>query len=234
MLQSAYPKSDLYNDITQIIKGMPAMPTQSLPQIWQDLVKSSSGTGLEPAQRHDYIEAAQLFRFHNTPLCMEALSAIGMDFRLEAYPDFATLEASSSDAFTQKIVAVTKDLFNEFGFAVPASFYNVILESGSTSQLLKMFKNKANLMQDRLFDAVLHASLLVTPIGLFVQSKMSQHGLRFMHVMNCGCDINLCTDEPFVIRLDCELKPAYLQNMLAAAFEQYGVNAATSRTKRGF
>jgi hypothetical protein len=97
-----------------------------------------------------------------------------------------------------------------------------------------MFKDDATLMQDRLWDAVLHAALLVTPIGMFIQSAFSKYGLQFTHVMNCGCAAAEYTGDAFHLPLDPELKAAYLQNMIAAALEQYGVNAATSRANRGF
>lgn len=231
-------KTGMYHDITQIIHGLPAMPVSTLPQIWQRLAKSASGTGLTEQQRRDYVEAAQLFRYHETPLCREALTAIGKDFLLTAYPDFDFLLSLKHNDLAVKTITAAKALFHEFGYSVPASFYNIILETvlrDETSEKgIKLFKNKKILMQDRLWDAVLHASLLVTPIGLYVQSVFSQHGVRFTHLMNCNCSPSLNPDDVFIIKMDQDLKPAYLQNMIAASFEQYGVNAATSREGRGF
>lgn len=229
-------KTALYHDITQIIQGSPAMPVSTLPQIWQRLAKSTSGTGLSEAQRRDYVEAAQLFRYHDTPLYLEALSTIGKDFLLSAYPDFDHWLANATTDLSRNMIGAAKALFDEFGYSVPASFYNIILETirDETKISIKLFKNKKALMQDRLWDAVLHASLLVTPIGLFVQSIMSQHGVRFTHMMNCSCSPGVNPDQVFFIKLDQDLKAAYLQNMIAASFEQYGVNAATSRSGRGF
>lgn len=240
MTQRNFSKTELYNDITQIIQGSPAMPVSTLPQIWQKLAKAQSGTGLTETQRRDYVKAAQLFRYHETPLCLEALSTIGKDFLLSAYPDFDALLAQAQNAQNElatRMINATQALFDEFGYNVPAAFYNVILETVSTENpqiSIKMFKNKKALMQDRLWDAVLHAALLVTPIGLYIHSVLSQHGVRFTHMMNCSCSPSFSPDPAFVIALDQDLKPAYLQNMVAAAFEQYGVNAATSRDSRGF
>jgi hypothetical protein len=237
MTTKSFSKTEMYNDITQIIQGSPAMPISALPQIWQQLAKSPAGTGLNDAQRRDYVEAAQLFRYHETPLCLEALSTIGKDFLLGAYPDFDALLAQANNKLGTNMITAVKALFGEFGYAVPASFYNIILETvrEENPQIsIKMFKNKKALMQDRLWDAVLHASLLVTPIGLYVQSVLSQHGVRFTHMMNCSCSPSANPDAAFVIALDQDLKSAYLQNMVAASFEQYGVNAATSRQGRGF
>lgn len=216
-------------DIAAIISGKPASSLASLPAVWRAIAKGSEGQHLSAHARADYIEAAKLFQPHGTPLGVEALSAIGYDFVADRYPDFDALEGS--------LGAAMRDLFSEFGYDVPASFYNVILKTKEETQdvrLFEMFKDKKRLMQDRLADAVLHAMLLVTPLGLRVQSILSRHGLRFVHVMNCGCQVIASADAPFDITLDPALKPAYLQNMIAASFEQYGVNAVTSGSVRGF
>ncbi len=105
-----------------------------------------------------------------------------------------------------------RDLYVEFGYHVPAAFYNALLGALTEDNEAvgrRLFKNKQNLMQDRLWDAVLHAMLLVTPIGLYVHSVFSQHGLRFVHLMNCSCKIEPREDEPpFHMTLDTTLKPA--------------------------
>ncbi|MCE9506866.1 MAG: hypothetical protein K8R48_00925 [Alphaproteobacteria bacterium] len=229
--------SHQYADIARIIHGKPAASLSKLPAIWQAIAQGAGNTLLSELARHDYVEAAQLFRHHGTPLAMEALDAIGHDFDRAAYPDFGSaLQSAGTDA-AQMAVRGVQALFDEFGYAVPASFYNVILATAlrdDAEVLMDMFKDKKQLLRDRLWDAVLHAMLLVTPIGLHVQSVLSQHGLRFTHVMNCGCNIAPSADVPFSIGLDAVLKPAYLQNLLAAAFEQYGVNATTARSGRGF
>lgn len=237
MIRNTMTKTELYAEITQVIKGKPAAPLSHLPQFWQQLAKSANGTGLEDASRADYVEAARLFRYNDTPLCREALSAIGKDFAVSAYPDLDAMIVSAESAYIKRIVVAVQDLFAEFGYAVPASFYNVILDTARQNDNpggKSMFKNKKALMQDRLQDAVLHAALLVTPVGLRMQSIFSRHNLRFTHVMNCSCIMQDTAEAPFEISLDADLKPAYLQNLVAAAFEQYGVNAATSGADRGF
>lgn len=214
-----------YTDVARIIQGKPAVSLARLPAVWHTFENGA------------YVEAAQLFAYHGTPLAQESLSAIGHDFDRAAYPDFDKAEELAATDVARRTVAAVRALFAEFGYDVPASFYDVILDTALRpvpETLMDMFKDKKQLMKDRLQDAVLHAMLLVTPVGLRVQSVLSQHGLRFTHVMNCGCSIALSTDAPFAIVLDAELKPAYLQNLVAAAFEQYGVNASTSRAARGF
>lgn len=237
MTQTLKTTAQRYAEITQIIRGKPASPISTLPQIWQRLEKSTSGTALSDKARADYVEAAQLFRYHNTPLAREALSAIGNDFAIAAYPDLSALAAQAESQLAANVISGVSALFAEFGYDVPASFYNIILETlnaAEEEQDLAMFKNKKVLMLDRLRDAVLHAMLLVTPVGLYVQSVLSQHGVRFVHLMNCSCSAEPFMGAPFVIALDADYKQAYLQNLVAASLEQYGVNAATSREGRGF
>lgn len=215
-----------FDTIVHILHAKPAADISELPPMWREM----SGTGLSDGAKALYLEAAQLFRYHRTRLGMEALSTLGSDFRMERYPDFAALSDNVTEA--GGIEAGVKALFREFGYEVPASFYNVILMTASKGEL-EMFHDEGTLMRDRLLDAVLHGMLLVTPVALRIHSVLSQHGARFSHIMDCGCEVTAC-EERFEIALDPALRPAYLQNMLAAAFEQYGTNATTSGTVRGF
>lgn len=234
---TSHAQTKEYQNIAAIIQGRPAVSLSRLPETWCAIAERTDGTALSDQARLDYIEAARLFRHHGTPLAMEALSAIGQDFDRTSYPDFDMILKNTKTAMARRTAQAVKALFEEFGYDVPGSFYQVILATvlrDKPDSLLEMFKNKNQLMEDRLLDAVLHAMLLVTPVGLRIQSVLSQHGLRFTHVMNCGCNITETAEAPFIIALDKTLKPAYLQNLVAAAFEQYGVNASTSRTGRGF
>ncbi len=215
-----------YRNITQILHGKPAAPLSLLPPVWQKI------------KNQDFIEAARLFRYHDTSLCLEALGAIGRDLLPSAYPDLDARLTNASSEIERRTALCLKGLFSEFGRNVPAAFYNALLgalEEDNETVGRRLFKNKKLQMQDRLWDAVLHAVLLVTPIALYVHSVFSQHGLRFTHMMNCSCKVEIKEDEPpFTVRLDATLKPAYLQNLVAAALEQYGVNASTSGKTRGF
>lgn len=230
-------RSEAYADIARIIQGKPAVALSRLPLVWQQIAEGAAAKNLSTPARADYAEAAQLFAYHGTPLAVEAMTAIAHDFDTEMYPDFDALLASADTVVARKMIAACMDLFQVFGHDVPASFYGVFLATALREDITRqmpLFKNKNELMRDRLWDAVLHAVLLVTPIGLYVQSVMSRHGLRFTHVMNCSCSVGETTDAPFSITLDRDLLPAYLQNLVAASFEQYGVNASTSRAGRGF
>jgi hypothetical protein len=225
-----------YADIARIIHGRPAASISRLPAIWQAIDAASDNSALSAQARRDYVEAAQLFRHHGTPLAVESLEAIGGDFDVAAYPRLDEELKRATTDLQRRTVEAVMELFAEFGYQVPASFYHVVLAAAFETEkpLLEMFKDKKELLRDRLWDAVLHAMLLVTPVGMRVQSVLSRHGVRFLHVMNCGCAVTDSIDAPFDISLDAGLKPAYLQNMMAASFEQYGVNASTSRQGRGF
>ncbi len=229
--------SQAYAEIASIIQGKPAVALSRLPSAWQDIAAGSAAVKLDATVRADYVEAAQLFAYHGTPLADEAMTAIAHDFDATSYPDFDALTAQADTTTAQKTISACRTLFNVFGYNVPASFYGVFLATvlrEDITRQMPLFKNKSELMRDRLWDAVLHATLLVTPIGLYVQGIMSQHGLRFMHIMNCSCNIYETAEASFDIALDQTLMPAYLQNLVAASFEQYGVNASTSRAGRGF
>lgn len=212
-------------DIARIIQGTAPTPLSLLPAVWQNFHNA------------DYRQAAQMFMSHGTPLAYEALNAIGQDFASHAYPDLNRAAAQATTALAHKTIAALRDIKTEFGHDIPASLYHLMLACvvrDDSEALMDMFKDKSILMRDRLWDATLHAALLVTPIGLRMHSILSRHGLRLEHVMNCGCKITEVSEPAFEIALDPALKPAYLQNMVAAALEQYGVNAATSKAQRGF
>ena len=219
-------KNTAIQNITAILHGKAASPLSMLPPVWQKI------------KNHDAIEAARLFRYHNTPLAMEALSVIGKDLLPTSYPDLKARLQTAETEVEHRTILCLQSLFDTFGQNVPAAFYNALLgalEEDNQTIGRRLFKYKKLLMQDRLWDAVLHAMLLVTPIALYVHSVFSQHGLRFTHMMNCSCKVEIKEDEPpFSIHLNEALKPAYLQNLIAAALEQYGVNASTSGKTRGF
>jgi hypothetical protein len=224
-------------DIASIIQGKPAVPLSRLPKVWQNLATEQGATKLSDAARHDYVEAARLFAYHGTPLSREALTVIGDDFSADRYPDLKALQETAQTPLQQKTVAAVAELFGDFGYDAPAALYVALLASAfdtEETESLKLFKQKDLVARDRLWDAALHAMLLVTPVGLYVQSLFSRHGLRFTHVMNCSCVTRETAEAAFDIPLKDDIRAACLQNMIAAAFEQYGVNAATSRQARGF
>src|SRR5262245_16697708 len=123
-MSTAASTAQKYAEISKIIQGKPAASLSRLPSIWLAIDDKNDESALSPAARRDYVEAAQRFRFHDTPLAMEALSAIGYDFDKAVYPDFVKIAALATTEIAQKTVRAVEELFTEFGYDVPASFYN--------------------------------------------------------------------------------------------------------------
>jgi len=185
------------------------------------------------------VDAALMRQFssNGTSLAAEAIDALADDLLPSAYPNFDTLKASAAEPFEKCVVAAVAELFGFYGRHVPAAFYNVLLTAAFESQgnlMYRMFEKTSNISRDRLFDAVLHATLLVTPIGMHVQSVLSGYGLELLHVMNCGCKIRAAMHSPFVYSITADTLHALTDNLKAATLEQYGVNARTSGDARGF
>lgn len=177
------------------------------------------------------------FADNGTPLAQLAIEALANDLLPEAYPDLDTLADQATQPFEQVVIAAVAELYNFYGRNVPAAFYNVLLTAAFKSEnghMYRMFEKADKLAEDRLNDAVLHAMLLVTPIGLNVQAVLSGYGLELMHVMNCGCMLRPTARKPFEAPLGADELPALAENLMAAALEQYGVNAVSSGKKRSF
>ena len=177
------------------------------------------------------------FADNGTPLATLAIEALANDLLPTAYPDLAKLRDNATEAFDKCVLAAINELYTTYGRNVPAAFYNVLLTAAFKSDdgiMYRMFQKANQLEEDRLNDAVLHAMLLVTPIGLHVQSVLSGYGLELVHVMNCSCILRPTGRKPFEAPVDRDELPALTENLMAAALEQYGVNAVSSGDKRGF
>ncbi len=80
-------------NVIEILHGKPAADLADLPIVWKNVTQL------------DYIEAARLFHYHNTPLGLEALQAIGQDFQKSAYPDFDAFCVSSQNDILNRTCA---------------------------------------------------------------------------------------------------------------------------------
>lgn len=177
------------------------------------------------------------FADNGTPLATLAIEALANDLLPSAYPNIAEMRENATEAFDKCVLAAINELYTFYDRQVPAAFYNVLLAAAFKSEggeMYRMFQKASNLEEDRLNDAVLHAMLLVTPIGLHVQSVLSGYGLELMHVMNCGCQLRPTARKPFEAPVNLDELPALTENLMAAALEQYGINAVSSGDKRGF
>lgn len=134
-------------------------------------------------------------------LANETLEFYGQDFRVRRYPDFdtvfrelerelsiATPSEKEQSAHRFNIARIGVDLFSEFGYDMPASFYQVHLAPLYRSHV---FEERAlrfdprDQNHKRPWDAVLHAGK-VFAIQAKIQSIASQYGLTYQH--GCGCD----------------------------------------------
>ncbi len=196
-----------------------AVPVAQLPQVWQAIAKGEAGVGLADPQRS--VEMAQLFQyklehgdldlFHERPqlahlkpafcelfgqLARETLEFYGHDFKLESYPDFEALVRSleaRGEAYVNelKVARIGRDLFEEFGYELPASFYQVHLAPIYRDHV---FEERAlrfdprDQEHKRAWDATLHAGK-VFAVQMKIQSLASQYGFTYQH--GCGCDSHL-------------------------------------------
>lgn len=230
-------KQEEYNEIINSLKkGTGCASLSDLPEIWTAIANGTIETGLSDESKAHYIEAAQLYKVYDTPKAMEALAIIGEDFKAEKYPDLDKFSDEAETLLEVKTAAALNDLYQEFGRAFPASFYEVfiaLVQRPDAHVSIDIFKDKNYLQRDCLWDSILHAILLVNPVSLRVQSVFSKHGLRFQHLKGCTCKVSITAEAPFEVALDPELKTAYLQNVVAAAIEQYDYNAFTASDDYG-
>ena len=135
-----------------VIAGENATPVSELPETWQAIANGTSNVRLRDPQA--YVKMAQLFHyklshgdvdlFNERPeiahlkssfcellgqLATETLAFYGQDFQVKDYPDFdiifRELERRKVEAERLNVARIGIDLFSEFGYDLPASFYRV-------------------------------------------------------------------------------------------------------------
>lgn len=171
-------------------------------------------------------------------LATETLTFYGKDFRVRRYPDFDTvfrelekqqLEAEdfSEDQHDHRfnVARIGVDLFSEFGYDMPASFYHVHLAPLYRDHV---FEERAlrfdprDQGHKRPWDAVLHAGK-VFAIQAKIQSIASQYGLTYQH--GCGCDSHLSAiDESagaFEYNLNTPKRDRWLRSYLWTMWYEY-------------
>ncbi|MEL6327802.1 MAG: hypothetical protein AAFQ61_12975, partial [Cyanobacteria bacterium J06626_23] len=90
-----------------------------------------------------------------------------------------------------RVIAFVREVFSQFGYALPACFYWMLLcpiERASIYEARPMFFDPQMQGVKRAYDACLH-SLNVTAVQMLVQSCASRQGLLIQH--GCGCDHSL-------------------------------------------
>lgn len=183
-----------------------------------------------------YLEAAWLFHQGNTALVDEAIEALGESFLPEKYTLLEQLEPQTEMQKRAHIAILM--LHDEFGNALPSALYKLLWEIATKANkagYYRLFEGENATEEDLIADAVLHGFLLVTPLSKRLHHIFEQNGLEFDHLMDCGCIYALSRfNRPNAYKIEMDKRDAYLQNMVRASLEQYGTNARTMGSLRGF
>ncbi|CEJ44107.1 hypothetical protein [Umezakia ovalisporum] len=230
-----------------------AVPISQLPHIWQDIAAGIAKVGLH--NPHSYVEMAQLFQyklswgdvdlFNERPeladvksafsqlfaqLAHETLEFYGHDFLIDSYPNFTEiiqdLESKKKEHGDElKVAHIGGELFDEFGYQLPASFYHVHLGPIYRDHVFEeraLRFDKRDIVHKRSWDAVLHAGK-VFAIQMKVQSIASKYGFTYHH--GCGCNSHLSSiDEAsgeFNYKLTSEKSQRWIRSFIWTAWYEY-------------
>lgn len=224
------------------IAGENAVHISRLPKVWQDIASGEASFGL--ANPQSYVEMAQLFQYkleqgdvdlfnerpelaHLKPafielfgqLARETLEFYGEDFKVERYPNFAELVREFESKGTEcenelKVARIGLELFQEFGYDLPASFYQVHLAPIFRDTV---FEERAlrfdprDREHKRGWDAVLHAGK-VFAVQMKIQSIASKYGFTYQH--GCGCESHLSSIDQARGAFDYDLNPEKRQRWI--------------------
>ncbi|MBW4498423.1 MAG: hypothetical protein KME57_02235 [Scytonema hyalinum WJT4-NPBG1] len=247
----------------QVIVGENAVPISQLPKVWQDIAVGEAGVGL--ANPQSYVEMAQLFQYkleqgdvdlfnerpelaHLKPafrelfglLARETLEFYGQDFKIERYPDFEAvlreLESKGADYSNEvKVARIGLELFNEFDYELPASFYQVHLapiDRDSVFEERALRFDPRDIEHKRSWDAVLHAGK-VFAVQMKIQSIASKYGFTYQH--GCGCESHLSSIDKslgaFDYELNTEKRQRWIRSFIWTAWYEYAFFPIVPNTK---
>ncbi|MDB9374299.1 hypothetical protein [Nodularia sphaerocarpa] len=236
-----------------LIASENAVPIDQLPPIWQDIAAGVANIGLENPQ--SYVEMAQLFQyklaqgdvdlFSERPelahfksafsqlfgqLGYETLEFYGHDFLIDSYPNFSQILEDvklkgREYADEVKVALIGMDLFHEFGYELPASFYHVHLAPIYRDHVFEeraLRFDKRDIVHKRAWDAVLHAGK-VFAIQMKVQSIASKYGFTYHH--GCGCNSHLSSidisEGEFNYEISPEKSQRWIRSFIWTAWYEY-------------
>ncbi len=236
-----------------VIAGENAVSVSQLPSVWQDIAKGTASIGLSNPQ--NYVEMAQLFQyklqhgdvdlFSDRPelahfklsfsqlfgqLAQETLEFYGHDFLTHNYPNFEEIlhdvESKKADYANEvKVARIGMELFGEFGYELPASFYHVHLAPIYRDHVFEeraLRFDKRDIEHKRSWDAVLHAGK-VFAIQMKVQSIASKYGFTYQH--GCGCNSHLSSIDAsrgaFEYELSPEKRQRWIRSFIWTAWYEY-------------
>ncbi|MGC1196969.1 MAG: hypothetical protein WA882_08750 [Geitlerinemataceae cyanobacterium] len=247
----------------QAIAGENAVAVSQLPTVWQDIASGKVEIGVADVQ--SCVEMAQLFQyklergevdlFEERPelarlkpsfcelfgqLAWETLEFYGLDFQVRSYPDFAAIlrqfESAGGDRQNQlNVIRIGMDLFEEFGYELPASFYHVNLSPIYQDDLFEeraLRYDPRDRDHKRAWDAVLHAGK-VFAIQMKLQSIASQYGFTYQH--GCDCNKHLASIDPSGGRFDYEIRPEkrrrWIRSFIWTSWYEYAFFGIVPNTK---
>jgi hypothetical protein len=245
-----------------VIAGENAVHVSQLPSTWQDIARGTTSVGLSHPQ--SYVEMAQLFLYkleHGdvdlfsdrpqlahlipsfsqlfTQLAWETLEFFGQDFLKHSYPNFSEIlrdvESKGIDCTDEvKVVCIGIDLFNEFGYELPASFYHVHLAPIYRDHIFEeraLRFDQRDIEHKRAWDAILHAGK-VFAIQMKVQSIASKYGFTYQH--GCGCNSHLSSIDvsrgAFEYELSSEKRQRWIRSFIWTAWYEYAFFAIVPNT----
>jgi hypothetical protein len=237
----------------QAIAGENAVNILQLPLVWQEIAQGEAKVGLSHPQ--SYVEIAQLFQyklemgdvdlFRENPhlahlkgafaelfgqLARETLEFYGQDFQIHNYPNFEEIlqnlqPKGEKYADALKVAQIGMELFQEFGYELPASFYQVHLAPISRDNV---FEERAlrfdprDIEHKRAWDAILHAGK-VFAMQMKVQSIASKYGFTYQH--GCGCNSHLSAIDKsqgeFEYELSGEKRQRWIRSFIWTAWYEY-------------
>ncbi|BAZ27630.1 hypothetical protein NIES4074_00570 [Cylindrospermum sp. NIES-4074] len=230
-----------------------AVPISQLPAVWQDIAAGVANIGLDNPQ--SYVEMAQLFQyklaqgdvdlFSERPelaylksafsqlfgqLAWETLEFYGYDWMIDSYPHFEEIlrdvESKGAEyADEVKVARIGLELFEEFGYEFPASFYHVHLAPIYRDHVFEeraLRFDKRDIKHKRSWDAILHAGK-VFAIQMKVQSIASKYGFTYQH--GCGCNSHLSAIDisqgVFAYELSPEKRQRWMRSFIWTAWYEY-------------
>ena len=222
-----------------VIAGENAVDISQLPPIWQNIAAGKANVGFKDADF--YVKMAQLFQyklaqgdvdlFAERPelasfkssfsqlfgkLAYETLEFYGNDFLKDQYPDFQEILKDVKSKGLEysnevKVALIGIDLFNEFGYDLPASFYHVHLAPIYRDHVFEeraLRFDKRDIEHKRSWDAILHSGK-VFAVQMKVQSIASKYGFTYHH--GCGCNSHLSSIDISEGEFNYELSPEKYQ-----------------------
>ncbi|MBK1990301.1 hypothetical protein A0J48_022710 [Sphaerospermopsis aphanizomenoides BCCUSP55] len=238
-----------------VIVGENAVTISQLPSVWQDIAQGRANVKL--SEPKIYVEMAQLFQyklqygdvdlfnesprlFHLRPafseimkqLAWETLEFYGHDFMVHNYPNFEevlhNLESKGAEYTNEvKVARIGLELFHEFSYELPASFYHVHLAPIYRDHVFEeraLRFDQRDIEHKRSWDAILHAGK-VFAMQMKVQSIASKYGFTYQH--GCGCNSHLSSIDvssgAFAYELSLEKRQRWIRSFIWTAWYEYAM-----------